>query len=182
MDRRSGLTLIEVLVALAAIGIVFAALGAVQLQSVRATATASRLTLVKGEANRLLERLLAVTTANDGTVSSPDYAFSDYYPECLAPSGSPATGAVLPCSDLDGVDADDVPGFAPDPAIQSTWAIAGVPGATSYEKEGVMVLTVTASFGGATPRVTLGSAITCYDFFSGASAESPEPCPTPTVP
>lgn len=189
MRDKSALTLIEILVALALIGIVFAALAALQVQTVRASATARDVTQVKAEANRLLERILDVTTGVS-TSTNPgltDYAFSDYYVVCILEGDATAIsnaypGYVATDFDLDvpcgDTDSGSTIGFTAEARMNSDWSINPVPGG-GVLAEGVMLLSVTTVHDDGSPAVTLGSAITCYDFFSGANAEVPEPCPVP---
>jgi prepilin-type N-terminal cleavage/methylation domain-containing protein len=173
MRARGGLTLVEMLIALAIMGVLFAGLAYMQVTSMRGSATSRAAADAKGEANRVLERVVEDVVFVDTSTDPDTFNFESYYDAC-GPNG---TGG----DECDGsTAAGDLEGFERDPNVETTWSIEPVPG-TSIEQEGVLSIAVTSRHDRGA-NITLGSAISCYDVFPSPTATTPEPCPTPTTP
>lgn len=182
MRRRQGLTLIEVLIALAILGIGFAALAATQVSALRINARSRAVTEAKAEANMVLERLtgevLVVLPGQSGVFDDDGqgnrYRFIDYYwacPQIQNPKNvrndSSANLATVVCSD------DDVVSASGD--VTTAYAIRGEEGVLG---EGVLTIAVTSEHvSGA--AVTVGTSITCFEVYPSPTSEAPTPCPVP---
>ncbi|HEX7039610.1 MAG TPA: type II secretion system protein [Trueperaceae bacterium] len=207
--RQAGITLLELLIALAVISIAFMAFAFSQLQSLRSTSRAQVLTEVKAAANLALETISAevlaavplsdCTTSNfcdqtdvvNGVTQNLSFKFIDYYRWC-APSSyreglrtyfrtqSTPSGGGLPTPSATQI--GPCAGSATIDGVDVDWSIA--PPATvsgALDTEGVLDLTVTATHDlGQT--LTIGSTITCYDVYPAPKKETPRPCPETQLP
>lgn len=174
--RTRGFTLIETLIALAVIGIAFAALALSLVNNLRATTTARVATDAKAAANQVLERLLAdvlVTGDTDSDGEVDYYAFEDYYWSCpdTAATSSPPSGVntSMPCS---GTDTASFPGMSVQHSIVAGYGIAG---------EGFITIAVTATDLNRGQILTIGDRVTCYDIYPSPDVTTPDPCPVPTA-
>ena len=196
IKQLRGFTLIEVLIALAVIGIAFAALGFVQLTNLQASSSSRLVTETKSAANSVLEDVLAevLLTApctNTGTEENPVYAadcdrtgvyyaFNDFYWTC------PTTITPLPPGTL------AVRTNRSDTCIGSRSVTVGslqpipvqyvIRGESDTVGQGVLSVQVTATHPlGSRPSLTIGDRITCFDVYPTPTSEAPAPCPDPTV-
>lgn len=170
MIRQEGLTIIEVLIALAILGIAFVALAMVQANNLRMTTNARLTSIVKAAANQELESIMSKVLATTASGSSTTYAFNDYYWTCptelTPPSGALLVTSRPSCSETS--ESGDV---------TVTYQIVGESGVTG---EGVLTVTVTAVHQHGGQRLTLGDRVTCYDVYPSPTSTAPEPCPLPT--
>jgi len=199
-QQQAGITLIEMLIALAVIGIAFTALAMSQVNSLRATSRAQILTEVKAAANVALEtasaevlKAVTLTSCTDplcdqedtynGTSRYLSFKFIDYYHWC-APSAwdeglrtsyrsqvSSATPANNEVANCSGTATMD--------SVDVEWSISS-PTATGFSEEGVLDITVTATHPLGT-SLTVGNTITCYDVYPAPKKETPRPCPAPEL-
>lgn len=201
--RQSGLTLVELMIALAIIGIAFLALAMTQVNHLRASSRSAVATQVKTSANHILEAVSAdVLKAVDvGSTSATYYdqvdtqngahlsfKFIDYYGLC-APAANhaglrtgsdlrdPVVGGEPPVADNKVLECS---GSTTDGPVSVTWDIGSPTSATTYDAEGTLDVTVTATDKNIT--LTVGTAITCYDVYPSPKKATPKPCPTPATP
>lgn len=199
--RRHGFSLIEMLIALAVIGIAFAALALVQVSNLRASSRSRLSTDVKAVANQVLEQkmsqVLGVDESTTSTSCSDSYGdevekdgsgsvtgykcfwFTDYYWQC------PALGSTTPWTlyyngrrtALRSVDCGSTTftTSTQDPDIKVAVKIAAGNGTLG---EGLLNVSVTAKHNLGT-EITLGDSITCYDVYPSPSVDAPAPCPDP---
>lgn len=176
--RKSGLTLVETLIALAIVGIAFGALLMSQLSNLRASATSRYATDAKAAAVRLLEELSGTVVKSeiltppspyiDDPKTGRSFYFVDYYYGC--PTG------VAPPSALRGGNANNLRpvecrGENQQESTTLKWSIFGESGLLG---EGVVTVVVTAEHRRG-PRVTLGRRVTCYDVYPSPPRTSPPP-------
>ncbi|BBL82466.1 hypothetical protein TthAA229_12480 [Thermus thermophilus] len=180
----------EVLIALAVLGIAFGALLMSQVSNLRANAQARFATDAKAAAVQVLERRSAevlkseIVSALSPYKDAPldpnnpsgdwrSFYFVDYYFSCptpVAPSPKQRGGLVanlrpgLPCSGTETV--ADIP---------VAWSIRGESGILG---EGVVTVVVTATHPRG-PKVTMGRRVTCYDVYPSPTQDQPAPCPPP---
>ncbi len=172
-----GFTLVEVLIALAVIGVAFGALALTQVTNLRASVTAQTATETKAAANLVLEAILAeVLTTRD--VSAGEFDFAYYYWNCPS-SVEPPSGTVivspsepLPCQ------GDRTINVGERSEVDVEYAIVGESGILG---EGVLTITVTATHEASRQRLTIGDRVTCYDVYPSPTSTAPEPCPLPTA-
>ncbi|WP_038056250.1 type IV pilus modification PilV family protein [Thermus amyloliquefaciens] len=180
--KRQGLTLIEVLIALAVIGIAFGALLMSQVSNLRASAQSRYATDAKAAAVRVLEAQSAevlksevLTPPNpyiDDPQSGRSFYFVDYFYSCptrVAPpqalrEGNPSFLRPVNCQ-----------GEETQGNVAVRWRILGESGVLG---EGVVTLVVTAAHERG-PRVTIGRRVTCYDVYPSPTQDKPAPCPPP---
>lgn len=187
---RKGLTLVEVLIALAVLGIAFGALLMSQVSNLRTNAQARFATDAKAAAVQVLERRSAevlkseVVSALSPYKDAPldpnnpsgnwrSFYFVDYYFSCptqVAPSPKQRGGLAtnlrpgLTCSGTEMVG-----------GIPVAWSIRGESGILG---EGVVTVVVTANHPRG-PKVTMGRRVTCYDVYPSPTQDQPAPCPPP---
>lgn len=189
MRRAKGLTIVEVLIALAIIAVAFAALAFAQLTSLKASSRSRLTSEAKTVAENVLEgqlkQVLKVDTGssvqsqfNDGTSTSPkEYFFVDYYWGCSSPetilnptgSRSAVNTSAIQCT-------GSVQRTVQDGTVDATWTIAGESGPLG---EGVIDISVTAKHS-AGPSVTVADRVSCYDVYPSPTIDTPAPCPVPT--
>lgn len=174
MRSGRGLTLVEILIAIAIIGAMFAGLAYLQLTNVRGSAISRFAADAKGEANRVLEQVVEQVVKVDTSKDPDHYYFEDYYDAC-GPEADPRQTEFCEGSTA------DLTSFESDPNVDSTWWIGPVPGSSQIEKEGVLSIAVTSAHDRGA-AITLGSAISCYDVFPSPTSTAPAPCPTPASP
>ena len=187
--NRSGLSLIEVLFALAVIGIAFVALAFSQLTSLRASVNSRFVTEAKAAATQVLEQQMAEVLKvvevssgsdkkdqewvnSDGEVVYRSFYFIDYYYLCPEPdtTNAPRTSFWDDVECEGEVELDDEP-------MTVNWSIEGEGGVLG---EGVVTVTVTARHD-RDASITLVDVITCYDVYPSPTSDTPKPCPTPTA-
>lgn len=181
---RKGLTLVEVLVALAVLGIAFGALLTSQLSNLRANAQARFASDTKAAAVQVLEKLSAEVLKSEVVPATSPYKdaplesgnwrsfyFVDYYFSCPT--------RVSPSSrQREGREANLRPGLA----CSGTETVGGIPvawslwGESGIRGEGVVTLVVTATHLRG-PKVTMGRRVTCYDVYPSPTQDQPAPCP-----
>ena len=171
MRRSQGLTLVEVLIALAVVGIAFAAMAFIQTNNLRMTTNARLTTDVKAAANQVLESVMSDVLATTISGGSKLYAFNDYYWTC-------PTQVAPPAGALPVVSRPSCTGSRTIGDVEVNHSIAGESGVTG---EGVLTVTVTAVHANGGQRLTLGDRVTCYDVYPSPTSLAPEPCPTPTA-
>ncbi|WP_337845494.1 type II secretion system protein [Thermus sp.] len=180
---RKGLTILEILIALAVLGIAFAALLTSQISSLRTSAQSRFASDTKAFAVQVLEDLSAQalrteTSSTQNTYTDEErggvyrsFYFIDYYYGCPTPV-TPPTGSgirtalrTVACS-----------GQRTSPeGIRADWDYIGEGGRFG---EGVLTVVVTATHPKG-PRVTVGRRITCYDVYPSPTHDKPRPCPEP---
>ncbi len=170
MRQDKGLTIVEVLIALAVVGIAFAAMAFIQTNNLRMTTNARLTTDVKAAANQVLESVMNKVLATTVSGGTKTYAFNDYYWTCPTQLTPPA--GALPVSSRPACTGTTTIG---DVAVAHE--VAGESGVTG---EGVLTITVTAVHSHGGQRLTLGDRVTCYDVYPSPTSLAPEPCPTPT--
>src|SRR5690606_23197412 len=171
MRHDKGMTIVEVLIAVAVVGIAFAAMAFIQTNNLRMTTNARLTTDVKAAANQVLEAVMADVLATTVSGSTKTYAFNDYYWTCPTQL-TPPSGA-LPVSSRPACTGSTTVG-----PVVVTHEIAGESGVVG---EGVLTITVTAVHNNGGQRLTLGDRVTCYDVYPSPTSLAPEPCPTPTA-
>lgn len=169
--KAAGLTILEVLVAMAVLVVAFSALAFTQIASMSATARNRNVTVVKAAATRVLEdkmRDILGNYANPSNASERWYYFTDYYESCPTVLSSPSRPLAnpLPCSGTVKSDGN---------TVTSTWVVQYEPGA--LDGEGQLRLTVTAARTGG-PTLSLVNIISCYDIYPSPTVGVPTPCPT----
>lgn len=186
--NRSGLSLIEVLIALSIIGIAFVALALSQLTSLRASVDSRFVTEAKAAGSQVLEQQMAevlrVETRDEqdsytdqvrfddyGNPRYQSFYFIDYYYQCPTSDTTNAPRDSFRTVDCDGQTQMDGERIAAD------WSIAGEGGVLG---EGIITVTVTAKHEQGT-SITLVDVITCYDVYPSPTNDTPKPCPTPTA-
>ncbi|RIH84897.1 prepilin-type N-terminal cleavage/methylation domain-containing protein [Calidithermus roseus] len=211
MRKTQGITLVELLIALAILAIAFTALLFSQLSNLRASAQTRYASETKAAATRVLEALQAEVTKTvevssttatyyDATVTFGSttkyisYLFLDYYYRCpstVTPT-SPGTRTNLrPLSDLTygnssgGVACAGGKTNLP-AALQNSLgsSISSVDWRIVGEAgiTGEGVVSITVSAQHLRgPRITLINRITCYDVYPSPTSDAPIPCPTPTT-
>lgn len=202
--KSQGLSLIELLIALAIISIAFLALALSQVSSLRASTRSQLLTSVKSAGNLVLEQVSAEvlktvalsglttcdsanlcdqTDSSTGTKRFLSYKFIDYYHYCA--SGSPSSGLRNTFrSQVSGVPSDSqvaqCTGTVTVAPNTVAWSVSAPP-SSGYDAEGVLDITVSVS----NPQgsgITLGNTITCYDVYPAPKKDTPRPCPDPELP
>ncbi|MEJ2358698.1 MAG: type II secretion system protein [Deinococcales bacterium] len=186
MRRAKGLTIVEVLIALAVIAVAFAALAYAQLTSLKASSRSRLTSEAKTVAENVLEDrvkdVLKVDTSstlasqfNDGTSTHPkEFFFVDYYYGCPTvetiqnPTGtrSAVNTGEIECT---GTTQRTVQ----DGTVDATWTIDGESGPLG---EGVIDISVTAKHS-AGPSVTVSDRVSCYDVYPSPTIDTPAPCP-----
>lgn len=200
---RQGLSLIEMLIALAIISIAFGALALVQVSNLRASSRSRLTTDAKAVANQVLEKEMSQvlkvdevtapgdancnsTTADEvdtdpstGTTSYKCFWFSDYYWQCPALSG----GAYFTSyyqgtrTALRSVSCghQTFTTSSENPDVKVAIAIVA---ANGTDGEGLLNVSVTARHD-LGPEITLGDSVTCYDVYPSPAVNTPAPCPEP---
>lgn len=187
MTRNQGLTVIEVLIALAVIAAAFAVLAYAQVTNLKASSRMRVASEAKSVAESVLEskvaEVLNVYTSgnsiyNDASSGYKSYAFIDYYWTCAsdgtvdAQSPSSWTGSRTGLRTVTCTGADTRP--AQDGNVTADWKIGGESGPLG---EGVIHVDVTATFKGI--AVTVSDRLSCYDVYPSPTIDTPAPCPVP---
>ena len=196
----SGLTILEVLVALSVIAVAFLALAMSQITNVKATVRTQSITDLKAAANIVLEERMAAVLEAEIVAQTPDpepsedqydvkdvykdsadneitrylkFWFLDYYYVC---SGQEAS-----YDGLRPLRPDDTNCAPADPevfdSIEVNWEYVG---RTGILGEGLLDIIVTATHDSGA-ELTIGDVISCYDVYPSPSSEVPMPCPTPAA-
>jgi len=204
MKNPRGITLVELLIALAILAVGFSALLYSQVYNLRASSGARTASETKAAANQVLEQKMAevLVVQIDDTGATPlgstnqitntayidesnatlsgkngvkqSFFFTDYYWSCPTVQTPPA-GTLLPGRTLRSVACS---GSTTLNGISVNWRVAGLSGVMG---EGVLDVVVTATHPrGAT--ITVGNRVSCYDIYPSPSANAPKPCPTPYNP
>ncbi len=195
--RTRGLTLIELLIALAIIGIAFLALALSQVNQLRASSRSQVLTTVKTAANQVLEqqtsRVLKALSVTSGSSwedlvqaggDSLSFKFVDYYHYCT--TGANESGLRTDYRTQDATQADSanhIGACSGSETVDNTtvdWQISPPTSYASYDTEGVLDIVATGTQNNIT--LTVGNAITCYDVYPSPKLGTPKPCPDPETP
>lgn len=194
--RTDGLTLIELLIALAIIGIAFLALALSQVNHLRASSRSQVLTTVKTAANQVLEQQtsLVLSAVKDGASSLVDltqddgttlsFKFVDYYHFC--DSGANTAGLRTSYRTQASAQANEdnhIGECSGTTTVDNTtvdWSIGPPTSYASYDTEGVLDIAVTATQNSIS--LTVGNVITCYDVYPSPKLGTPKPCPDPETP
>ncbi|HKI57703.1 MAG TPA: type II secretion system protein [Trueperaceae bacterium] len=198
MRLERGFTIIELLIALAIIGIAFVALALTEVNNLKASSRTRIASEAKTVATNVLESKVSdilrvdttsgVATYDDAPTGSPykSYYFIDYYYACPTrvdpPAGirsgtmndlraSTGGGATIHCTGTTS------PVTVQDGTVTASWSIVGETGPLG---EGMLDITVTATHS-AGPSVVLSDRLSCYDVYPSPKIDAPAPCPTPTV-
>ena len=168
---RKGFTIIEVLIAMAILGIAFTALLMNQLSNLRTTARMRMVTEIKAALTQVLDSKTAEILAKTGN-SITDFTFYDYYWGCPTDVSGASTIIERP---LNSVACE---GTSTTGRVQVTWTIAGESG---LEGEGLILLTATGAVSNVpnSPRVSLVRRVSCYDVYPSPTQDAPAPCPKP---
>ena len=186
-----GMTLIEVLIALAVLGIALSAFALSQAGNLRATATGQESSEAKTAAATVLEEKMAeilevATTGSSSYNDSQDasvyrsFFFIDYYYSCptvQAPKGvrNDSTAYLRPSSEVPC--SGTVPVTTDRGTVMVTWELRGL---TGIAGEGLIEVEVRAAHAGG-PTVLMSDAVTCYDIYPSPTVDAPDPCPTPSA-
>lgn len=198
--KTNGITLVELMIALAVLAVGFSALLFSQVGNLKASTQTKLNTQVKAAANRVLEQKLAevLVVQMDNTSASPagttntisntayidesnasifnrsgvkqSFFFMDYYWNCPT-AQTPPTGSGVRTS----FRSVSCTGTETVDGISVSWNVRAQ---TGFTGEGVLDVVVTASTPGG-GRLTLGNRVSCYDIYPSPSANAPKPCPTP---
>ncbi len=190
MKSSHGLTIVELLIALAVIGIAFTALALSQVNNLRASARSSLVSEVKAEAASVLETQMASVLgvviegqagwngayqddADELTGLGRSFFFYDYYyscPDVVVPiTGRTTLRNTITCTGtINSANGN----------IATTWTVAGENGILG---EGALTVTVTSSHIQG-PSITMGDRVTCYDVYPSPTSSAPSPCPEPFDP
>jgi prepilin-type N-terminal cleavage/methylation domain-containing protein len=168
---RRGFTIIEVLIALAILGIAFSALLMSQLSDLRTTARMRLVTEVKSALTQVLEGKTAEILAKTGN-SATVFAFYDYYWGCPTPVSGASAIIGRPLNSV------TCQGTSTAGRVEVTWTIAGESG---LEGEGLILLTARGEIPSIpnSPRVSLVHRVSCYDVYPSPTKDAPAPCPKP---
>lgn len=180
--KGQGLTLVETLIALAVLGIAFAALLMSQLSNLQTSAQSRYATDTKAAAVRVLEERSAQVLKSevltppspyiDDPKSNRSFYFVDYFYGCPTPVPPPPTLRGGQIRNLRPVPCAQEERQGP---IAVKWRILGEGGVLG---EGVVTIVVTAEHDRG-PRVTIGRRVTCYDVYPSPTQDQPAPCPPP---
>ncbi|WP_119341277.1 prepilin [Meiothermus hypogaeus] len=186
MHKPVGISIVELLVALAIIGIAFVPLVLSQLSSLRASAQTGLVSQVKAAATAELERQTALVlqvetppssnSLRDDISANKSFYFVDYFYSCP----NPPVALPTPSSNSSrtalrsGISCDNGSGTTNN-QITTRWSVARESGLLG---EGLIIITVTATHSRG-PTVTLVNRISCYDVFPSPTSDAPAPCPTP---
>ena len=185
--RARGLTVLELLIAIAVVGLAFAALLSSQVTGLRASARARLASDTKAFAVGVLERkgaeVLKTVTVDptspylDDPATGRSFYFIDYYYGCPTLFPPPPTSGIR--SALRNVACR---GQETGPnGLTADWAILGEPSAPNpqgVQAEGVVTVVVTARAPQGV-QVTVGRRVTCYDVYPSPTHDKPRPCPEP---
>jgi len=186
MRKPDGISIVELLVALAIIGIAFVPLVLSQLSSLRASSQTALASQVKAAATAELERQTALVlqvesppsnnNLRDDISANKSFYFVDYYYTCpnpaipLPPPSSNSSRTALRL----GINCNNGSGTTNN-LITTRWSVAREPGMLG---EGLITITVTSTHSRG-PTLTLVNRISCYDVYPSPTADAPAPCPTP---
>ena len=177
---RKGLTLVEVLIALAVLGIAFGALIMSQISNLRANAQARWLSETKAATIRVLEQqmsqILRVESSSDPRYQdkgTDSYWFIDYYYSCPTKVNPPSDIRQGSQTNLRPVSCRGTQEIG---AITTNWTIEGQGGVFG---EGLIKVSVTATHPRG-PSLSLVDYISCYDVYPSPTVDTPVPCPRPT--
>lgn len=209
MRKRSGVTVIELLIALAIIGVAFGALLMTQVSNLRASQNARLASDVKAAANRVLEQKMAEVLAVqiDDTKATPagttDQITNDNYVDAKNPDvlifnragvwqSFWFTDFYWSCPSVVGSLPSTVRPYTTSGKLRTVNCSGSqtdgpivtewrVTGDTGILGEGVLDVVVTARHEkGMT--VTVGNRVSCYDVYPSPSKSAPTPCPAPYDP
>ena len=208
MRRQSGLSLIELLIALAVIAIAFGALALVQVNNLRASSRSRLSTDVKAVANQVLEREMSEVlkvdeTTSAGALGAADcnaeradeadssggtttyrcFWFTDFYWQCPSP-GSTAYQYNYQ-GNRSNVPSDGLrnvscghQNFTTSTENPNVSVSVRIAANDGPLGEGLINVSVTAKHD-LGPEITLGDSITCYDVYPSPAVNTPAPCPEP---
>ncbi|WP_279231542.1 type II secretion system protein [Thermus thalpophilus] len=171
--RGKGLTIVEVLIALAILGVAFGALLLNQLSSLRTSTRMRLVTEIKSTLSQVLEAQAASIVAKNGASVAP-FNFYDYYWGCPSPVANAQSIVGRPLNSV------ACTGSTTLGRVRVAWTISGEGGIPG---EGVILLQAAASIPSLanSPRVTLVKRVSCYDVYPSPTKDAPAPCPTPTA-
>ena len=195
---RAGFSVIEMLIALAVIGIAFAALAVVQVGNLRASSRSRLTTDTKAVANQVLEKQMAdvlgiyeggtdgcgaanydeTETDSSGNPVYKCFRFTDYYWQCPSLSAAFPASYVGHRTKLASVDCGNAPNFGSAPSSSAVDVSINIAGGSGTLGEGILNVAVTAK-NKSGPEITLGDTVTCYDVYPSPSVTAPAPCPEP---
>lgn len=186
--RPRGVTLIELLIAIAILGIILTPLVVSLVNSLRVTSNAGLASQVKASAVRTLEAQSALVARvesppsnvsyQDDATTNQSYYFIDYFYSCPSvvtpPAGAPSVRSAN-SANLRTVACNNGAGTRSG-SIVTSWSIAGESGVNG---QGVVVVSVTATHDRG-PSITMVNRISCYDIVPSPSADAPITCPPAT--
>lgn len=197
---REGLSVIEMLIALAIIGIAFGALALVQVSNLRASSRSRLTTDVKAVANQVLEKQMgqvlrvdqvtapgnsdcAVATADEidtsgGTTTYKCFWFTDYYWQCPSLSGGAGWTSYYQGTRTALRTVTCSRSYTSTTANGDVAVTVNIQGGNGVPGEGLLNVSVTAKHA-LGPSITLGDTVTCYDVYPSPAVNTPAPCPEP---
>lgn len=180
--RKQGVTLVELLIAIAILGIILTPLVVSLVNSLRATSNAGLASQVKASAVRTLEAKSAEaarvesppsnSSYQDDASTNQSYYFTDYFYRCPSVVTPPSGVRNANSANLRSVVCDNGSGTR-DGSIVTRWSIAGESGING---QGVVIVTVTATHDRG-PSITVVNRISCYDLVPSPTADAPKSCP-----
>lgn len=201
MSSRSGLTILEVLIALVVVAVAFVALAYTQLTNLKVSSNARLVSEAKTVAVNVLEDQIAKVLTVDNTLSPPanyldaqyddngtthyeSFHYIDYYYSCPSVVSLPSGVRSTSSPQLRSVTCDNqnspITRTAQDGAVSAVYDIKGLSGPSG---EGVITISVTATLTTASHQshaVTVADSLSCYDVYPSPKVDTPAPCPIPT--
>lgn len=184
--RDRGVTLVELLIALAILGIILTPLVVSLVNSLRATSRSGFSSETKAVAVRVLEAQSALVArvesppSNnnylDDSSTNQSYYFTDYFYSCPSVVTPPSGVRGTSTSNLRTPIACDNGSGTRTGSIVTRWTIAGESGING---QGVVIVSVT-SIHDRGPSITLANRISCYDVVPVPTADAPKSCPPET--
>lgn len=180
--NRSGLTLIEILIALVIIAVAFMALANLQISNLKVTRDSKQASVATQIANNILERVAADVYGG----AEPDFDIYDYF--ACTPGSEAALcsyGGVLPDTAFPDLTSDTFPGldqYSYSVTIESLYTPPSAGETRSMEEflnEGLVRATISVT---GPSSLSFTSYLTCYDVSKTPVLEQGEPCPTPYDP
>lgn len=171
-----GLTLIEVLIALAVLAVAFTALAQSQILNLRQAVNTGTQSETKATAVRAMETLQQATLQSQEITLSTGvkvraYAYTWYWLNCRASALTPGSTTYLP-TNASTLSCTPNLGAGVTGKIEAQSGVMG---------EGLLKISVTAvNQSNTTVKTTLADVLTCYDVYPVPTSDTPAPCPSPT--
>lgn len=184
--REQGITIVEILVALAVIAVMFAALVNLQLQSLQISRSSKQASSATQIANELVTEMTQEIFEPQPSTSSL-HEWIVYYYDC--PNSTPPTGAPYECAGSGSIsgsthfDASLTTGIAGADQFSYEFSITGqkttaTTTVDSYLAQGLVALTISVN-GPSSSQLTV--LLSCLDASFSPQLQQGEPCPNPTT-